>query len=409
MATFLQSGNTPFILRGLFMKLNDSFKKMLGFPVDTQYREQFQEEIVLEVIRPYETMAAIILVMQLVMASIFLFKPGGTFVGFRSTRYFFLYVLLALLTVGFLLACRKYRRKPVVFLRIGAIYSAAICYWACGITYLDQMGGNDLAVFCYMLPTVAAFSFLKPVVALPIFGSSCLILNLLLLTQPEGMNNLFNNLVNSVFITLLSAFICVSMYRRKVVLQYDQIVIRKQNEKIFEMNRVLNQMVITDDLTKMYNRRYLENVVPKRLQEEDFSSLAGLMIDIDYFKQYNDRYGHLAGDECLRNIASVLMGFADMEKHFVIRYGGEEFFFCMLGGEREAALDLAENLRAAVEQARFLRDDIENDCVTVSIGVSVLQNQDAEAGLEMLVQRADDALYRAKKEGKNRVAFTEWN
>ena len=108
MATFLQSGNTPFILRGLFMKLNDSFKKMLGFPVDTQYREQFQEEIVLEVIRPYETMAAIILVMQLVMASIFLFKPGGPFVGFRSTSYFFLYVLLALLTVGFLLAWLLY-------------------------------------------------------------------------------------------------------------------------------------------------------------------------------------------------------------------------------------------------------------------------------------------------------------
>jgi len=128
------------------------------------------------------------------------------------------------------------------------------------------------------------------------------------------------------------------------------------------------------------------------------------MIDVDFFKKFNDRYGHIAGDDCLKKIAAAMKESAKRSGDFVGRFGGEEFVAILPGLEIEEAAAWAETLRAAVERARIPHEDSHTGCVTVSIGLVSLSPDKAGNMLE-LIRLADEALYRAKANGRNRVEF----
>jgi two-component system cell cycle response regulator len=169
----------------------------------------------------------------------------------------------------------------------------------------------------------------------------------------------------------------------------------------------LVRSVLTDPLTGWNNRRYLE----ARLREEIArcrrlqSPIACLMVDVDHFKQVNDRYGHLAGDDVLRGVAARLAREV-RSSDVAARYGGEEFVILLPGTDARAGRVLAERIRAAVAERPFEigggRDPL---AVTVSIGVAdrVPDASDDAAQGEELIARADAALYAAKAGGRNMV------
>ena len=130
-------------------------------------------------------------------------------------------------------------------------------------------------------------------------------------------------------------------------------------------------------------------------------NLALLMVDIDFFKQLNDRYGHHVGDQILRDVASLLI--KDMrEVDTVARYGGEEFVVILPETNHAGAKFVAQRLRRAVEQARFFAGSSESVAhLTISIGIAIFGN-DAQFKRD-LIERADAALYAAKKSGRNKV------
>jgi two-component system, cell cycle response regulator len=160
-------------------------------------------------------------------------------------------------------------------------------------------------------------------------------------------------------------------------------------------------LALTDDLTGLYNRRYVFahlNEILSRMPDGG-AKTAVVLFDIDHFKQVNDRHGHLAGDEVLRELASRALRHV-RNVDLVGRLGGEEFILVMpetgLGG---AAL-VAERLRAAVAEEPFLLDARTSLSITISIGVAATESSDK---LDDLLKRADDALYAAKNAGRNRV------
>ena len=126
------------------------------------------------------------------------------------------------------------------------------------------------------------------------------------------------------------------------------------------------------------------------------------MIDVDYFKKYNDRYGHIAGDDCLRKIAAVLQKNAQRAGDFVGRFGGEEFVALLPGLGREESFAWADRLRQDIEQAAIPHEDSATGCITVSIGIVSITAEKAGNMLE-IIRLADKALYRAKAGGRNRV------
>lgn len=166
--------------------------------------------------------------------------------------------------------------------------------------------------------------------------------------------------------------------------------------------------MVTDTLSDLYNRRFLDAMLPEkwRRQLENRGTAAVFMLDIDDFKRYNDLMGHQAGDVCLRQIAYVMKHILNQPEDVLIRYGGEEFSAVRFGCTREEALALAERLRAQVDELGVVYDDGEGrGRITVSIGLchGVLTPGDT---VELYLRRADEALYNAKRAGKNRVE--EW-
>lgn len=160
------------------------------------------------------------------------------------------------------------------------------------------------------------------------------------------------------------------------------------------------EMALTDPLTGFYNQRYLMRHLRGQLVGGRQEGLAAMMIDVDHFKVVNDRFGHAAGDCALKLIADTLRGRTRVFDS-IARYGGEEFVVVMPGAGLRDAMAAAERLRAAIAGLRFMPQPGVIHPLTVSIGLAFAGPRTGTA--ELLLQAADQAMYRAKRTGRNRV------
>ena len=186
-----------------------------------------------------------------------------------------------------------------------------------------------------------------------------------------------------------------------------EVKVRERTEALETANRQLTELTVTDALTGLANRRHFDLALVEEWARAQRSGqpLALLMVDVDFFKPYNDHYGHQAGDDCLRRVAHFLRGAARRSGDLVARYGGEEFAVVAADTDLAAALSLAEAMRATVAAAAIPHavTPVAGGTATVSIGVAVTVPKFGETP-ERLLLRADAALYLAKSQGRNRVA-----
>lgn len=172
---------------------------------------------------------------------------------------------------------------------------------------------------------------------------------------------------------------------------------------------LLARQSFLDGLTGIPNRRYLDEMLDKEwrraLREEQFLSL--LLIDIDFFKRYNDLYGHPAGDDCLRRVAAALSHSVSRGSDLVARYGGEEFTILLPGDDAAGAVTVAERAMAAISALQIVHLHSEvSALLTISIGsATALPCRDMTPAT--LLQMADRALYQAKEQGRNRYVQME--
>jgi diguanylate cyclase (GGDEF)-like protein len=173
-----------------------------------------------------------------------------------------------------------------------------------------------------------------------------------------------------------------------------------QLQKVILYKKV-QEMAITDSLTEVSTRRYFLERFKEEIRRSmrRKSTMSFLMIDLDYFKEKNDKFGHLVGDIILKEIAAVLKSTL-REIDIIGRYGGEEFTVVLAGIGREGALLAAERIRSSVEHSVFKAYD-EKVSITISIGISTFPEDGVDE--HTLIESADKALYRAKEKGRNRV------
>lgn len=174
----------------------------------------------------------------------------------------------------------------------------------------------------------------------------------------------------------------------------------EEHQQLNMLNRQLTEMAIRDGLTNLYNRRYFMQQLERyrKSAETDKRKLSLIMFDIDYFKHINDTYGHMVGDEVLRNFSFLLDRFVD-DKTIVGRYGGEEFMMLLFDCDNAEAYKMAENIRLQVEKSILSYSVKEH--VTISGGVSSLHDDSWD--ISKLLAVADDNLYSAKKNGRNQI------
>lgn len=177
----------------------------------------------------------------------------------------------------------------------------------------------------------------------------------------------------------------------------------------FRESRLLSELAERDGLTGLLNRRSFDHYLSRlwRQSQREQAQLTIMLIDIDFFKNFNDQNGHQAGDDAMKRVAGAIALCAQRPLDFAARYGGEEFALVLYGAPGASARELPEQLRASVEQLHILHGHSPvSDHLTVSIGVAVLM-PGSQRSLAGAIQLADEALYQAKEEGRNGVVLKE--
>lgn len=200
------------------------------------------------------------------------------------------------------------------------------------------------------------------------------------------------------------SFVCRAVFKNEIrdgaVIAFRDITVQKKNLQSLEgINELLEKQATTDALTGIFNRMKFNQTLTNEIKraERYKAPLSLILFDIDYFKQVNDRYGHLSGDTVLKHLARLVA--ANLrEIDIFARWGGEEFVIQAPETSLDCAIKLAEKLRNKIESYDFP----EPPKVTVSFGVTTFRSSDNNI---TLVNRADEALYRAKKGGRNQVAY----
>lgn len=175
--------------------------------------------------------------------------------------------------------------------------------------------------------------------------------------------------------------------------------------KMLEDKEKIYKMSITDDLTGMANRRYFESKLEIEMGvcRISGSPLSIIIIDVDFFKRFNDRYGHLMGDECLRRVASAIMSAMRRPTDLAARYGGEEFVCVLSCTNADGAAIVAETIRQTITDLAIAHaTSMVATVVTASLGV-VTVSKIGDITRDQLLDEADALLYRAKRDGRNRV------
>ena len=207
------------------------------------------------------------------------------------------------------------------------------------------------------------------------------------------------NLAWKISIAAIFLIILVIYWNRKIIKAND--LLKNAKKDIEEKNKLLEKLSITDELTKIYNRRKLDELLQSELNRcERFShTFSVAILDIDHFKKINDTYGHQMGDKVLIEIADTLK--THMRKtDYVGRFGGEEFVIICPESDKNGIYKLMENIRKDIQNHDFKGVGQ----VTASFGISILKEKD---NIESLLKRADIALYQAKAAGRNKVVVND--
>lgn len=220
----------------------------------------------------------------------------------------------------------------------------------------------------------------------------------------------YNNIIVQLGVVLsliIAAILGISLYVFRSI-QKDHIKLEEATKKLRRVNKKLENASYTDSLTNLHNRRYFNMIYERELKraKRNRSHITFMMLDIDFFKQYNDTYGHIEGDYALKSVAKVLKDTLKRPADFVCRLGGEEFGILLIETDELNSANLARNICDSI-RAREIEHETStvNKFLTMSIGVVCCIADDA-LNEDILLSRADEMLYKAKEAGRDRYEIT---
>ena len=233
--------------------------------------------------------------------------------------------------------------------------------------------------------------------------------------RDEDLFSDFRNDIIKEYIVTYYVLVIIILFMRNILINQDEKrttaerQLQENHEQIKVLNAQLELLSITDGLTGLYNRRHFNQVISKEWNRglRSHNPLTCVLIDVDYFKDYNDAYGHQAGDQCLIDVANVLKDTFRRGGDFVARYGGEEFVILMGDCSKEDAIAAVELLQSELAKLRIPHSGSQvNDYVTISAGI-VNEAPTRNQTIDSYIRKADDALYQAKAEGRNRWVMAD--
>jgi two-component system, chemotaxis family, response regulator WspR len=252
----------------------------------------------------------------------------------------------------------------------------------------------DLILLDYSLPDVNGNALCESIKSLNLYWETPIVI----LTGNDDLE-----ILKEAFDHGASDFIRKPIHRLELIARvHAALRIKQKTQQLRIANEILKDLYTSDPLTNLSNRGSFDQHLTLEWQKhvENKIWLSLIMIDVDYFKAFNDTYGHQAGDNCLIRIAETISNSLHRPTDFVARYGGEEFVVLLPQTDAGGAVEVAEKIRKAVSKVNIKRGPDEH--VTISCGVATSM-QNSKSSAEELLKAADLALYAAKKSGRNKV------
>ncbi len=406
--------------------------------ITEQYKQQFLRDISLLNLNRGILLTRVVIFIEVILFLAnwyFSGKPIAAFYNFQSLDYGVMYLLNILVSSVFLrffVWTRKRmetRALPWIHIQAQIIsYITFIMAWAAVISLLDQrLYGSVAAYLAALLIGSMIFCLSARILSIPYLISLSIMSIGLPYFQPSS-SVLIGHYVNIGIFVILSWVMTHMLYSNymetfssrweidnknnqlnEINEQLSQeITLRKKIQKELETaNQGLKQLSLKDELTGIPNRRHLENFLNSEWNRaiREGNSISLMMIDIDYFKAFNDNYGHLAGDQCLIDVAQTINACCRRSTDFAARLGGEEFLFVAINISEEGARHVAENIRLSIEGLKIPHEySPVGPYLTVSIGIAIGNPSIHDKPLDS-INRADRALYNAKLAGRNRVGY----
>ncbi|NCA67426.1 MAG: diguanylate cyclase [Clostridia bacterium] len=405
--------NTYFLRKGI---LSESRNEYLS-------GKDFEEEQLSHNVLRGKLMAIVTIAFEVIFFSIaFISCLLNTNDSFAFNAYLFMYLLMISLNLIFLLLIRFYYLKyisPSVMNAVVVVYLTLVMTWGSVISLMDQRMYAQLITFMInMAVSLIIYLLNTKKMLIPFLISTAVLAIGLPFFQPSS-DILIGHYVN------LSVFIVVFWIASRIVYHNycDNYVIKKLmdqselrlknemeekkfiNEKLAEANEQLKKMALMDELTGLPNRRSYGEFIETMFLNNNNSSLTAsvIMMDIDFFKQYNDTYGHDKGDLALVDIAGQIYSMVEDPEQIAVRWGGEEFIYMAFNKSQDYIYKLADSLRIKIMELKIPNPGSSvYPFITISMGVCTGHAASRE-DINTLIKYADKLLYQAKDGGRNRV------
>jgi diguanylate cyclase (GGDEF)-like protein len=299
------------------------------------------------------------------------------------------------------------------------LYITLVMIWGSIISLMDQKLYGQLMVYMVNMIACSAMYYLDNKKVLIPFGVSILVLFSGLPFFQSSKDVLIGHYVNLIVFSFLSWLTSRILYlnycgdyKNRILINKSNILLANEieenriiNIKLKEANEKLQELVLKDELTGIPNRRglnsYIDFIYEYSLDKGSLVSI--IMMDIDHFKQFNDNYGHNAGDKVLICVAEQINSAAGYSKHFAARSGGEEFVYVAIHTNEKQVADIAEAIRKKIEELRIPHKYPQDEkYVSISLGTSTVK-VNRKDDIFQCIESADKALYKAKTSGRNRV------
>lgn len=365
----------------------DRLKRVLGIGSGPRDSDEIIDSLYGSVVNRNLYFHLFIIIYELIMLFSISLRPGGPFVKPRRTAYFLLYLALILATACVAAGQAWIDRKKGshrCYFRIEHGYMVFFSFWGLAITLNDQLGGNGLTVYNYVMLIMAIMSMMKPWKTALLFLGDFLLLNLLLpyFPDPAGLNHTYNNLMNSLFLSLAAIIINTSLYNSRIQAKRDEMTINRQYRQIEAANRILSKEALLDSLTGLQNRNSYTKAV-QAMDDTEAASLTCIYVDVNGLHELNNHLGHEAGDTMLKTVSDILL------RHFkpdeVFRIGGDEFVVLCKNITYHEAVQRTKNVCSEAGKAEY----------SLSVG---LDWRESGLDINMIIQTAEANMQKNKVE-----------
>lgn len=388
-----------------------SIKNFLFMPVPEKYKREINKDIErINITRAKVTAAAFIVIEIISLAAFWATKRQKLFKA-PNIYYFAMYFLMFIAMAGYLavfIHFTKNMTQKIITYQIAAVcFISFILLWCAGISLLDQLSYGQLIVYAAAIISVAVCPILEPAALLFMYIGVHMVFIILMPYFQKDSGILFGNYVNSTTFIIISWTISCMRYRNYIENFKNRKLLQEKSEELESLNKKLEKLSRTDSLTGVFNRFMFDRSLKREWDrcKRQFTPLSLMIIDIDYFKSFNDNYGHQAGDDCIRKVAGVLSTCARRSSDIVTRYGGDEFAIILPYMDRQNVYSLAEQIRKGIEEVNIehMYSPISN-CVTISLGANTIIPSD-KSSIDEFIRTADIALYEAKEKDRNNVVI----